>query len=541
MRTSTAETPTSTGPNAATEDAPRRPMPELGLGWLVLRDCALGGGGPRVKLALLHPNVGVALVDADGTAPDAEDRLRRALDARRFPAIFGDYPPIVRVVLPASRSGELGRVLAAEFEARPPLALAGGDAWIGTARAAVEAELPVAVPVAVSGRHPRTRQRRRAPWRTAAVLATVGGISAAVLALVHELPAAGPGGAASPAIMASAAEPGSETPPEDNRFGPLDTAGTPASPQTPAGVPGAASPAKVQNTTDPTGPAKTPSTADATGPAKIPSAPTVVAAAAADGHRPEPTPATAPAHEGASQPNRIPLAAGFPGVPGAVQRPPAASAGETVAIGPQEAGGAGTTTALRPQETERVSAPLAAGEERVEPLPTMAAAGQERVGPPPAPLATGEEEAEPAPAPAAAGQDRTEPPPTIASAAGQERLDPPPAPLAALIPAVPPAVFDRPTQPAPPPVVFDGAGAAAEPRPSPKRAAALTDLPARPAPQTPPASGGRKPAAPAAATPAGEAGGNGGRCREILVRATMGGSLSEGDREFLRRGCQPRG
>lgn len=94
--------------------------------------------------------------------------------------------------------------------------------------------------------------------------------------------------------------------------------------------------------------------------------------------------------------------------------------------------------------------------------------------------------------------------------------------------------------PPPAPPSLDAANAVAGARPPPKRpvvAAALVDAPPsppRPALQTPVASGRRS------ALPAAEAG-NGARCREILVRATIGGALSDEDRSVLRRGCQPRG
>jgi hypothetical protein len=172
-------------------------VPELGPGWVALRNCALGGGGPRVGLVLLHPSVGVALVDVVPKATDAAARLRRALDARRFPAIFGGYPPVARVVLPAERFPDLGRILDAEFEAQPPLALAGGDGWVRTARAALESELPVAAPERL-----RTKRPRRFRWRPV-VLA--GGASAAALVLASALPWRDRGGPVHSAMVAAVA------------------------------------------------------------------------------------------------------------------------------------------------------------------------------------------------------------------------------------------------------------------------------------------------------------------------------------------------
>jgi formylglycine-generating enzyme required for sulfatase activity len=141
------------------------PELEIGAGWVVLRDCPLGGGGPRVDLVLIHPRLGVALVDLAPKAADddAAERLRRGLEARRFPAIFGGHPPIVRAILPPGQPRDLSRVLAAGFDTQPPLALAGGDAWVATARAAAEANLPVAIPESAGGqRNSADAQRGRA-------------------------------------------------------------------------------------------------------------------------------------------------------------------------------------------------------------------------------------------------------------------------------------------------------------------------------------------------------------------------------------------
>ena len=179
MNASTSGVPTA-GLRAALDGAACGPRPDLDAGWVVLRNCALGGDGPRIGLVLLHAGIGVALVDFAPSSTDAVGRLRRALDARRFPAIFGGYPPVVRVVLPADRLRDLGRVLAAEFRWQPPLALAGGDAWVRTARAAIEADLPVADPeralLAARRRHGAVR------WRAAALAVVAGGAVGALMA-----------------------------------------------------------------------------------------------------------------------------------------------------------------------------------------------------------------------------------------------------------------------------------------------------------------------------------------------------------------------
>ncbi|MBV8869676.1 MAG: hypothetical protein JOY65_09705, partial [Acetobacteraceae bacterium] len=89
----------------------------------------------RVRCALVHPRIGIALLDIipDRPAPEPIERLRRALDRMEFRAIFGGWPPIVYRRLTLGQLSELGIVLAAAFAAEAPLALAGGDAWVGGA------------------------------------------------------------------------------------------------------------------------------------------------------------------------------------------------------------------------------------------------------------------------------------------------------------------------------------------------------------------------------------------------------------------------
>ena len=456
MDTLTAGVPPTTNPRTAPDGAARGAIPDLGPGWIMLRNCALGGGGPRVSLALLHPGVGIALVDSVPKQTDAVTRLLRALDARRFPAIFGSYPPIVRVVLPSDRSSELGHVLAEAFGAQPPLAQAGGDAWIGTARAAIEAELPVAAPELLR----RPRQHRAFPWRAAVLAAVVGGCAAAALALVFALPGHdGPRDASRrPAFLASAAAPGvvasdssPEAAPVGDEFTALDVAAALTSAEPGAG-------------------ART-----ASGSPMPWSAPT--ATTATDERRPEPVP-LAPATASVHQPQPAPpVTAATQGTPEAAPEPqtPASVAGTTLATGPEQAGGAPAATSTTSEDVPELTPPA----------PVMAET----------------------PAAPVAGSD--------------------PAPEFAPPQFTPPATAAFP----------NAADAVAEPRPLPKRAAPPPpDAPARTAAAQAPATVGRR-----APLPVAEAGGAGGRCREILVRATMGGALSDGDKEFLRRGCQPPG
>ncbi len=113
-----------------------RAIASLQPGWMVLTHCAFGSPAEppaRVRYALVHPKVGVALLDVvpDRPAPEPVERLRRALEALGFRAIFGGWPPIVYRRLAPGQLPDLGIALAAAFALEGPLTLGGGDAWVG--------------------------------------------------------------------------------------------------------------------------------------------------------------------------------------------------------------------------------------------------------------------------------------------------------------------------------------------------------------------------------------------------------------------------
>jgi hypothetical protein len=92
-------------------------------GWTLLRDCVLG---PRqmVHYALLHPDIGIALVDlAPGRLPEAVASLRRRLDQVGFRMEFGGMPPIVYRSLQPNQIDRLPEVLSWAFGREEPLAL----------------------------------------------------------------------------------------------------------------------------------------------------------------------------------------------------------------------------------------------------------------------------------------------------------------------------------------------------------------------------------------------------------------------------------
>ncbi len=127
--------------------AMRRAVASIRPGWMVLKHCALGSPAEPlrcIRYALVHPKVGVALLDIvpDPPAREPLDRLRRALDVLEVRAIFGSWPPIVYRRLALAQLSELGIVLAAAFAFEAPLALGGGDAWVGAVLRAL-APLPL--------------------------------------------------------------------------------------------------------------------------------------------------------------------------------------------------------------------------------------------------------------------------------------------------------------------------------------------------------------------------------------------------------------
>ena len=114
-------------------------------GWVALRGCVLdtGDAAPApVRYALLHPHVGIALLDVvpGRTTPHAPDHLRRALDAVAFGAEFGCVPPILYFCIPVRVLPDAGYLLEHEFSRQPPSPLPRGDAWAAAAQAILSAQ-----------------------------------------------------------------------------------------------------------------------------------------------------------------------------------------------------------------------------------------------------------------------------------------------------------------------------------------------------------------------------------------------------------------
>ncbi|MBL6078098.1 hypothetical protein JMJ56_08775 [Belnapia sp. T18] len=89
-------------------------------------------------MALAHPAVGLALIDLIPNAtPNAEARLRRALEAANFPERCPGTLPVWHGRVDPSMLRTLPKVVAEGFDALPPLGLGGPEGWIGAVQAAL--------------------------------------------------------------------------------------------------------------------------------------------------------------------------------------------------------------------------------------------------------------------------------------------------------------------------------------------------------------------------------------------------------------------
>jgi hypothetical protein len=107
-------------------------------GWVCGRDCEVGGppGGPiRVELVLMHPRLGVALLDTQGRDEVAEDWvgvLRERLVQARFETIFGGNLPILQGSVRPEDLPSLPQLVREAFEQLLPLTVRGEEAWVST-------------------------------------------------------------------------------------------------------------------------------------------------------------------------------------------------------------------------------------------------------------------------------------------------------------------------------------------------------------------------------------------------------------------------
>jgi hypothetical protein len=117
------------------DDAPAslaRTLLALPDSWTLLRHRQVGGvGGAEpvsVDLVLVHPEIGVALVDVGPRDPrPAVAALRDYLAAQRFGVFFPGDLPIVALSVPAAHGADVADRLAAAFHAAPLLSVADSD------------------------------------------------------------------------------------------------------------------------------------------------------------------------------------------------------------------------------------------------------------------------------------------------------------------------------------------------------------------------------------------------------------------------------
>ena len=77
-----------------------------------------------VPFVLIHPDVGVALIDVSPSSnPEAEIVLRRRLEAARFESIFPGFLPVLHLRLDRADQPSTEAILRDAFAALPPLSV----------------------------------------------------------------------------------------------------------------------------------------------------------------------------------------------------------------------------------------------------------------------------------------------------------------------------------------------------------------------------------------------------------------------------------
>ncbi|TCZ64434.1 hypothetical protein [Roseicella aquatilis] len=112
----------------------------------MLGRCRIGTAGPASYptgcLALAHPAMGVVLLDvAPDATPNAEARLRRALDAAGFWSSFPGTLPVWHGRIDLGDWHDLSGIIAEGLADLPPLTLSGAGVWVAAARAALAEDL----------------------------------------------------------------------------------------------------------------------------------------------------------------------------------------------------------------------------------------------------------------------------------------------------------------------------------------------------------------------------------------------------------------
>ncbi|RYI78843.1 MAG: hypothetical protein EON47_24435, partial [Acetobacteraceae bacterium] len=135
-------------------------------------------GGEPIDLVLLHPRLGIALLQfAPRWTVDAPERLRHRLELARFGAIFHGHLPVVHRMIQPGEAAALPRLLAEAFAGQPELDLPAGDAWLHVVHRALLAR-PKAQPEAWQ---PSPRPAGRRTLRIAGGLGLVGMLAGTAL------------------------------------------------------------------------------------------------------------------------------------------------------------------------------------------------------------------------------------------------------------------------------------------------------------------------------------------------------------------------
>lgn len=128
------ETPLASATPAQAVAGPARLEP----GWIVLSDCRIDGGDGPPDIVLLHPAIGVALLEMEPRwTADAETRFRQRLDAIGFARHYPGHLPVIHRRLRPADLPELPTLLTEAFSWQPSLSLPEGGAWVAAARRAL--------------------------------------------------------------------------------------------------------------------------------------------------------------------------------------------------------------------------------------------------------------------------------------------------------------------------------------------------------------------------------------------------------------------
>ena len=101
----------------------------------------------RIGIVLLHPRIGVALIEiAPRWTPGAVGRFCRRLDRAQFHSAHPGYLPIVHRQLRPDALQELPRLLVSGFAEQPPLHLTGSGDWVRSVRRILLEPLPDSLP-----------------------------------------------------------------------------------------------------------------------------------------------------------------------------------------------------------------------------------------------------------------------------------------------------------------------------------------------------------------------------------------------------------